>query len=93
MQKRKNIIYELLLILGLPLLAMALCTLFKYYPLVLFTSETSNTLVIVVQPFRFVIIEELGCNFAVYSYVGYVIQYAPLFVTSLGCVILARKFS
>ncbi|KLO09467.1 STE3-domain-containing protein [Schizopora paradoxa] len=68
-QRRKSMIYELLLILGLPVLVMALF--------------------IVVQPLRFQIFEELGCDFSTYSYVGYIIQTAPQISASVGCVILA----
>ncbi len=47
---------------------------------------------IIVQPFRFEITEELGCDAPIYSFVGYIIQYAPSLVASLGCLILAREF-
>ncbi len=48
--------------------------------------------VIIVQPTRFEIREELGCASDIYSYVGYyIIYYAPSVICSLGCVILARK--
>jgi len=68
-QRRKAMIYELLLIIGLPFLNMALS--------------------IIIQPTRFDIIEELGCSPTAYSYMGYIIYYAPPFVFSLGCAILA----
>jgi len=68
-QRRKAVIYELLLIIGLPILVMALY--------------------IIVQPFRFNIVEEEGCTTTIYSYVGYVLDYGPELITSLGCAILA----
>jgi len=68
-QRRRAVIYELLLIIGLPFLVMALS--------------------IIVQPTRFDISEEEGCTSTVYSYVSYIILYAPLFVSNLGCAILA----
>ncbi len=47
--------------------------------------------VIIVQPTRFEIDEELGCGSDIYSYVGYIIYYGPSVLSSLGCVILARE--
>lgn len=49
--------------------------------------------VIIIQPIRFQIVEEIGCTQTVYSYVAYIIEYVPNGIASLGCVILARKFS
>jgi len=72
-QRRKIMVYELLLIVGLPIIAMALF--------------------VIVQPFRFDIVEELGCVFTEYSYVVYIIYYGPSAIVSLGCVILARESS
>jgi len=68
-QRRKALIYELFLIIGLPFFVMALF--------------------IIIQPFRFNIVEEEGCAPVDYSYVGYIVLYAPEAVTSLGCAILA----
>jgi len=44
---------------------------------------------VVVQPSRFVITEEEGCASTAYSYVAYIILYGPLFVSNLGCAVLA----
>jgi len=44
---------------------------------------------IIIQPTRFNIVEEAGCSATDYSYVGYIIYIGPLFVSSLGCAILA----
>jgi len=49
--------------------------------------------VVIVQPFRFDNVEELGCVFTEYSYVVYIIYYGPSAIVSLGCVILARESS
>ncbi len=83
-------IYELLLIVGLPVLIMALCLLF-HVPLLTHIIKFVKT-DIIVQPTRFEIDEESGCAFDIYSYVGYIIYYAPSAISSLGCVILAREF-
>ncbi|KLO05673.1 fungal pheromone STE3G-protein-coupled receptor [Schizopora paradoxa] len=65
LQRRRPaaLICEILLIVGLPILVMALY--------------------IIVQPVRFIIYEEMGCSFAEYSFVGYIIYYAPVLVTNL----------
>ncbi|KLO07065.1 fungal pheromone STE3G-protein-coupled receptor [Schizopora paradoxa] len=68
-QKRRAIIWQLSVIIGLPLLMMGLSVL--------------------VQTIRFEIIEELGCRGTSYSYVGYIIDYVPGLIVSLGCVTLA----
>jgi len=44
---------------------------------------------VIVQPVRFQILEELGCNSFGYTYVGYIIYYAPGFIASLGSAFLA----
>jgi len=44
---------------------------------------------IIVQPIRFEILEEEGCSYVEYSYVGYIIYYAPGFIASLGSALLA----
>ncbi|KLO07064.1 STE3-domain-containing protein [Schizopora paradoxa] len=44
---------------------------------------------VIVQPVRFEINEESGCTGTSYSYVGYIIDYVPILVPSLGCVVLA----
>ncbi|KLO09469.1 fungal pheromone STE3G-protein-coupled receptor [Schizopora paradoxa] len=46
-------------------------------------------LYIIVQPIRFGISEEQGCGPGIYSYVGYIIWYAPPIALSFGCAILA----
>ena len=46
---------------------------------------------IVVQPLRFNISEEVGCLPTVYSYVGYILKYAPNLVGNVTCLILARE--
>jgi len=46
-------------------------------------------LFIIIQPFRFQINEEVGCNATEFSYVGYIIYYGPSVALSLGCLILA----
>jgi len=46
-------------------------------------------LYIIIQPARFDLVEEVGCEFTIYSFVGYIIYYGPLVMTSLGCVVLA----
>ncbi|KLO04332.1 fungal pheromone STE3G-protein-coupled receptor [Schizopora paradoxa] len=68
-QKRRDTMYRLSLIIGFPMLIMALY--------------------IIIQPIRFGVTEELGCGPGIYSYVGYIIWYAPPIVHSLGCAILA----
>ncbi|KLO09464.1 fungal pheromone STE3G-protein-coupled receptor [Schizopora paradoxa] len=68
-QRHKKLFCELLLIIGLPVLVMALF--------------------IIAQPFRFQIVEEIGCLSAIYSYVGYVFQFGPSALASFGCAILA----
>lgn len=49
------------------------------------------SIVVIVQPFRFEILEEAGCADAFYSYVAYVVGYTPRVMSSFGCVVLARK--
>ncbi len=90
-QRRKAALFELLFVIGLPFLIMALCKLFRRLPLANFIliSETD----IIIQPARFEILEEFGCDPAIYSYVGYIIYYGPVLLPSLGCAILAREFS
>jgi len=44
---------------------------------------------IIIQPIRFEILEEEGCSYVEYSYVGYIIYYAPAFIASLGSAFLA----
>ncbi|KLO11589.1 fungal pheromone STE3G-protein-coupled receptor [Schizopora paradoxa] len=68
-QKRKRVVYELLLVIGFPLLLMGLN--------------------VIVQPVRFDIVEEIGCLQTIYSYVGYFIQYVPMFLLCMVCAILA----
>lgn len=48
--------------------------------------------VIIVQPFRFEIVEEFGCSDTEFNYVTY-IYYMPQAMPSLACVILARESS
>ncbi|KLO06016.1 fungal pheromone STE3G-protein-coupled receptor [Schizopora paradoxa] len=68
-QRRRAVFYELLLIIGLPILLMGLS--------------------IVIQPFRFEIVEEEGCVQTLYSYLGYLIACAPSLILSLACLVLA----
>ncbi|KLO06011.1 STE3-domain-containing protein [Schizopora paradoxa] len=46
-------------------------------------------LFIIIQPIRFQILEEAGCELYDYSFVGYIIIYGPELLPSLGCVVLA----
>jgi len=68
-QKRRAMICDLSLIIGLPFLILSLW--------------------IIVQPFRFEIIEELGCYGSAYSYIGYILLFAPSLAMSLGSALLA----
>ncbi|KLO06018.1 STE3-domain-containing protein [Schizopora paradoxa] len=68
-KKRIGLIIELTLIIGIPVLVMALF--------------------IIVQPFRFNIVEEEGCVFVEFTYVTYIIYYGPSLVASLGSALLA----
>lgn len=83
-------IYDLLLIIGLPFLTMALC---KPY------NDPSSYLVlilkkvIIIQPIRFEILEEEGCDYVAYSYVGLIVEFAPSVLPSFASAILARKSS
>ncbi len=47
--------------------------------------------VIIIQPFRYNILEEEGCVFTGYTYLVYIIYYAPAFIPSLGSVFLFRE--
>ncbi|KLO06012.1 STE3-domain-containing protein [Schizopora paradoxa] len=44
---------------------------------------------IIIQPVRFEILQEEGCAYVEYSYVGYIIYYAPGFILSLISALLA----
>lgn len=48
---------------------------------------------IIVQPTRFEIVEELGCSYTIYSYIGYLTYFGPQLTPSLGCALLAREYS
>ena len=48
---------------------------------------------VVVQPIRFNIFEEEGCGYTVYSYVDYILKFAPALISNVVCLILAREFS
>ena len=62
-----------------------------FYPLLY---EFADTVIgIIVQPFRFEIVEELGCGITAYSYVGYILDFAPELICNIACLILARESS
>ncbi|KLO14134.1 fungal pheromone STE3G-protein-coupled receptor [Schizopora paradoxa] len=68
-QRRRTLIIDLSLALGLPVLIMALP--------------------IIVQTYRYNIIEEVGCQSAAYSYISYIVLYLPQFVLNLTAIVLA----
>jgi len=68
-KKRRGLVVDILLVIGLPILYMALS--------------------IIVQPFRFEIVEEEGCTAVTYSYVTYIIIYVPELAISLVSAFLA----
>lgn len=82
---------DLSITLGLPVIIMALCKSVKALNNGLLSWRWK--LGIIVQPYRFEIDEEQGCTTTSFSFVTYLIYYAPQLVLNLIAAVLARKQS